>query len=79
MILEVASVAFLQIVFISWGKMNEADVEDCTETATAISCNGLLHSITKQATLRTTLGQLTNRATLALARGFLRDQNSKRG
>ena len=74
-----ASMAFLQIVSTSWVKMNEADADDCTETATATSCNGLLHSITKQPTLRTTLGQLSNRATLAPARGFLRDQNSKCG
>ncbi len=79
MVLEVESVASLQVVFISWVKMNKADADDCTETATAISCNGLLHLITKQATLRMTLGQLTNRATLALARGFLRDQNSRCG
>ena len=59
--------------------MSEADTYVCIETVTVTLRNGWLRPITKQATFRMTFDPPASRATLALARGYLIDQSSKRG
>ena len=59
--------------------MNEADTYACIETVTVKLRDGLLRRITKQATFLMISDQPASRATLALARGYLIDQSSRRG